>query len=115
MQLSGRGDQVSRMELSTCKKCQFFERRVSTPKDLVNTSPSVPNDLSVSVPDVKHPVLRNKFFVRRLLLPTAHSNLQLPFKPVHKSNYIVFRFKCRVPNDAVDDVCCAMSDLMRYV
>lgn len=56
------------------KKGQFAKRRVSTPKDFVNTSPSIPNNLPVGVSDIQHSMLWNKFLVSGLLLPTAHGD-----------------------------------------
>mgnify|MGYP006969715596 CR=1 FL=1 len=56
------------------KKGQFAKRRVSTQKDFVNTSPSIPNNFPVGVSDIQHPMLWNKFLIGGLLLPTAHGD-----------------------------------------
>jgi hypothetical protein len=71
------------------KKCQFLERRVSTPEDLVNAPSSIPNNLSVGVSNVYHTVLWNKLLIGCLLLPAAQGDFQLSFKSVDKPNDIV--------------------------
>lgn len=86
------------------KKCQFAEGRVSTQKDFVNTSPSVPNNLPIGMSDIQHPVLWNEFLIGGLLLPTSHGDFQLSFKSVHESNDIVTAFKRRIPSNAIDDI-----------
>lgn len=50
-------------------------------------------------------MLWNEFFIGGLLLPTAHGDFQLSFKSVHESDDIVAAFKCRIPGNAIDDVC----------
>lgn len=98
------------------KKCQFAESRISTQKDFVNTSPSVPDNLPIGMSDIQHPMLWNEFLIGGLFLPTTHGDFQLSFKSVHESNDIVAAFKRRIPSNAIDDIC-KLSDCQtwRYI
>lgn len=89
---------------TSSQKGQFTECRVSTVKDLVNSSSTIPNDFSIYMLDEQDAMLRDELFVCRVFLPIAHVHFQLTLKSIHEDNCIVYGKEVRVPCDAIDDV-----------
>lgn len=87
------------------QECQLAERRIPTVEDLINASSSIPDDLSIHVLDKKDAMLRDELFVRGILFPITHVDLQLAFKPIQETKNIVDPLEIGIPCDAIDDVC----------
>lgn len=55
--------------------------------------------------DVQNAVLGNELLVRRVLLPTVHTDVQPSLKSIQKHDDKVTALKVRIPGNAIDDIC----------
>lgn len=71
------------IEASLGKPCQLTAGRIPTIENLINSSPSVPDNLFIGFAhNIEDTMLRNKLLVCQISLPGTQASLQTALKPI---------------------------------